>query len=561
MRAPAFWSTVHILTAALVATAASLGAQQVAEQSPLQHCDTITSRTSAAVLSGMPVLSVTAITSPPSIIPGVAGRMAARLHSTTRPGTVLRDLPVVPGDTVDTVIVGEAMRRLRQRGYLSNVELRGVTCAERSGVDLTLLSTDRWSLNPNFSAQGGSSYGGVEERNLLGTGRVGSLSVATREGRLGGSLGYTDDYLLSLPVYLRTRIAEYGDGDEVRARLRNTTQSIQDRWSYQLVLSRYRRDTDTEESFAGDEVLIAQAFRREGAFPLVGRRIGDVGTSVNSLLMGLDFERASLNAPDNALTVGPKLVERRYHGPAIGFARRSAVFDTVSWLGERQVLVDVPLGVEMEGLVSAGREDVSREPAAYGSVWIGKMWIPAPRHLASVDFWSSGYHIENQLNFAAASTRVLASYYARDGVTLYSAHLGAEKLVNPDPDVRALQTYDPTLPVTPDVYRLSENAMEAEFERAEHVRSPMSAFNIDAAVFTAGSYRTASALSQRDHFGVAVVGAGLRLLPASQGSGALRIDLLYPAFRSPGTRNGITFAVSVAPWLQANRQREDPRLR
>lgn len=561
MRAPACWPTIHILTAALLATAAPAGAQQPAGQATLPHCDTVISRTSAAALSGMFVRSVTAITSPPSIIPGVAGRMAARLHSTTRPSTVLRDLPVVPGDTVDTVIVGEAMRRLRQRGYLANVELRGVTCAERSGVDLTLVSLDRWSLNPNFSAQGGSSYGGIEERNLFGTGRVGSLSVATREGRLGGSLGYTDDYLLGLPVYLRTRIAKYGDGDEVRTRMRNTTQSIQDRWSYQLVLSRYRRDTDTKQSFAGDEVLIAQAFRREGAFLLVGRRIGDVGASVNSLLIGLDFERASLNAPDNALTVGPKLVERKYHGPTIGFARRSAVFDTVSWIGERQVLVDVPLGIEMEGLVSGGREDVSREPAAYGSVWIGRMWIPAARRLASVDFWSSGYHIQNQLNFAAASTRALVSYYARNGATLYSAHLGAEKLVNPDPDVRALQTYDPTLPVIPDVYRLSENAIEAEFERSDHVRSPISAFNVDAAVFTAGSYRTASALSQHDHFGVAVVGAGLRLLPASQGSGALRIDLMYPAFKSPGTRSGVTLAVSVAAWLQANRQREDPRLR
>ena len=141
------------------------------------------------------------------------------------------------------------------------------------------------------------------------------------------------------------------------------------------------------------------------------------------------------------------------------------------------------------------------------------------------------------------------------------AHFAAEKLVNPDPDVQALQTFDPTLPVIPDVYRLSENAMEAEFERATHVRSPLKVFNVDAAVFTAASYRTASALSQHDHFGVAVIGAGLRLLPASQGSGSLRLDVLYPAFRSPGARNGVTFAVSVAPWLQANRQRDDPRLR
>jgi hypothetical protein len=561
MRASVFPSILGILSGALLLPTSQAQSQQLAAQQSLQRCDTVSSRTSAAELSGMRVRSVTVRTSPPKTLPGRAGELVSRLHSTSRPSTILRDVPIVPGDTVDTLVVSESMRRLRQRSYLANTQIVGARCGNDDNVDLTLVSSDKWSLNPSFSSQAGSSYGGVEERNLFGTGRTGSLSIASREGRVGGSLGYTDAYLLNLPMYLRMRLAEYGDGDEIRARLRNTAQSIQDVWSYQVTVSRYRRDTNREEAFGGDQVLVAQAFDREGAYLLVGRRIGDVGTSANSILFGADFERASLNAPDNSLTVGPNLVERRYHGPAIGFARRAAMFDTVGWLAERQVLVDVPLGVEMEGLVSGGREDVSREPAAYGSVWIGKMWIPGTERLASLDFWSSGYHIEKQVNFAAASTRALASYYARNGSVLYSARLAAEKLVNPDPDVQALQTFDPTLPVIPDVYRLSENAMEAEFERATHVRSPLSVFNVDAAVFTAGSYRTASALSQHDHFGVAVIGAGLRLLPASQGSGSLRLDLLCPAFRSPGARNGVTFAVSVAPWLQANRQRDDPRLR
>ena len=561
MRTPAFLPILGILGGALVISASTSLSQDLSSASASQRCDTVSSRTSAGALSGMRVRSVTVRSAPPTTLPGSAGRLLSRLHRTSRPSTILRDVPLAVGDTVDTLAVSESMRRLRQRAYLANTQIVGTRCSGDNDVDITLVTSDRWSLNPSFSSQAGSAYGGVEERNLFGTGRTGSLSVASRQGRTGGSLGYTDAYLLSLPVYLRMRLAEYGDGDEVRARLRNSAQSIQDVWSYQLTVSRYRRDTDKEEAFGGDQVMVAQAFHREGAFLLIGHRIGDVGTSANSILFGADFERASLNAPDNSLTVGPNLVERRYHGPTIGFARRAAVFDTVSWLAERQVLVDVPLGLEMEGLLSGGREDVSREPAAFGSVWVGKMWIPGAQRLASLDFWSSGYHIQKQLNFAAASTRALASYYVRSGSTLYSVHFATEKLVNPDPDVQALQTFDPTLPVIPDVYRLSENAMEAEFERATHVRSPLKVFNVDAAVFTAASYRTASALSQHDHFGVAVIGAGLRLLPASQGSGSLRLDVLYPAFRSPGARNGVTFAVSVAPWLQANRQRDDPRLR
>jgi hypothetical protein len=556
---------LRLATMAIAVVAAALPATAAA-QSPTMGkgspgCDTVVSRTTAAALSGRRIRSVTVKSAAPAILPGSAGRAVSHLHRTTRPATILRDFPIAAGDTVDTLVVGESMRRLRQRPYLASAELAGVSCGSSDEVDVTIFTSDKWSLNPSFAAQANSSYGGVEERNLLGTGRAGSLSLATREGRVGGALGYTDPFLLNLPLYLRIRLAEYGDGNEVRARIRNADQSVGDVWRYSVAIARYRRDTRKEEAFGGDSVLIAQAFHREGAFLIVGHRIGAVGSSANSILFGFDFERASLNAPDNSLTVGPKLVERRYHGPTIGLARRAAVFDTVSWLAERQLLVDVPLGVEMEGLLSGGREDVSRSAAAFGSLWLGRMWLPREESLASIDFWSSGYRIGHRNNFDAASSRALMSYYTRHGGTLYTVHVAAEKLVNPDPDVRALETYDPTLSLIPSVYRLSENAAATEFERATHVHSPIRAFNIDAAVFTAASYRTASALSQHDHFGVAAIGAGLRLIPGSQGSGSLRLDVLYPVFKSPQTRRGITFAASITPWLQSNRQREDPRIR
>ncbi|HEY8310911.1 MAG TPA: hypothetical protein VIG47_10165, partial [Gemmatimonadaceae bacterium] len=518
-----------IATAVLaVASPATSAAQLPTVSNSAPRCDTVVSRTTAAALSGMRIHSVTVKSAAPAILPGAAGRAVSHLHRTTRVATILRDFPIAAGDTVDTLVVGESMRRLRQRPYLANAELAGVSCGSNGEVDVTIVTTDKWSLNPSFAAQANSSYGGVEERNLFGTGRAGSLSLATREGRVGGALGYTDPFLLNLPLYLRMRLAEYGDGDEVRARIRNADQSVSDVWRYSFAIARYRRDTQKAEAFGGASVLVAQAFHREGAFLIVGHRIGEVGSSANSILFGFDFERASLNAPDNSLTVGPKLVERRYHGPTIGLARRAAVFDTVSWLAERQLLVDVPLGVEMEGLLSGGREDVSRSAAAFGSLWVGRMWVPREESLASLDFWSSGYRIGHRSNYDAASSRALMSYYTRRGGALYTVHFAAEKLVNPDPDVRALETYDPTLSLIPSVYRLSENAAAAEFERATHLHSPIRAFNVDAAIFTAASYRTASALSQHDHFGVAAVGAGLRLIPGSQGSGSLRLDVLYP---------------------------------
>ncbi|MDQ6737452.1 MAG: hypothetical protein M3Z30_07105 [Gemmatimonadota bacterium] len=536
---------------------------QATQQAPFQpgRCDTTVSMANGGSLSGLRVSSVTAATHPPAELPGPAGKLVSHLHRTTRPQTILRDFPVAPGDTVDTLVVGEAMRRLRQRAYIGAPSLTGVRCGTDSTVALTLSTTDTWSLNPSFSAQSNSSYAGLEERNFLGTGKAGNISLAAREGRLGGALGYTDPFLLNLPIYLRLRLAEYGDGDEIRVRLRNSEQSVTNVWRYALSISRYRRDTERAQAFGGTTVLVSQAFHREGAFFVVGHRIGNVGEHANSILFGIDLERAFLNAPDKSLTVGPKLVERRFHGGTVGIGRRAAEYDTVGWMAQRHLLIDVPRGFETEGLLSFGREDVSRHAAAFGSIWVGRMWVPGVQKLETMDFWASGYRIGSRNNFDAASTRALFSSYTRHGSTLYTIHVSGEKLVNPDPDVRALATYDPTLSLVPELFRLSENAAAAEVERATHVRSPIHAFNLDAAMFTAASYRTASARSQHDHYAVVAVGAGLRLIPGAQNSGTLRLDAFYPVVRSPTGRHGITFALSIAPWLQANRQREDPRNR
>jgi hypothetical protein len=528
---------------------------------PAQQCDTLVSRTTASVLTGDRIRTVATVPHGPVVLPG-AGRILSHLHVTSRDGTIRRDLRFAPGDTVDTLAVGESMRLLRQRPYLANAEIVGVRCGESRDVDLHVVTTDRWSLTPSFGAQANSSYGGVEERNLFGLGRQASISVASRQGKMGGAIGYGDPYLFALPVAARFRAARYADGAELRGRLRNAEQSPLDLWREQFTFSQYRQDAERIDRTLGVPVLVTQAFHREGAFLLVGRRLGEpTETSVSSVLFGAEFERASLNAPDKALTVGPKLVERRYHGPMIGFARRAIAFDTVSWLADRQSLVDVPLGLEMEGTLSGGREDVSKRGAGFGSLWVGRMWTPTAQHLVTLDYWTSGYHIAGRKNFDDASMRGLFGFYVRDHRTLYTLRAAAEKLVNPDPDVRALSTFDPTLPLIPNAYRLSENALAAEAERAQHIRWPIRAVGLDGAVFVASSLRTASALSQKDHFGVTAVGAGLRLVPNGTGSGTLRLDVLYPVLKNEAARHGFTFAVSVTPWLQANRQREDPRLR
>lgn len=543
-----------------MAAAATLGATTAHAQQDstvAARCDTVISRGTAAPLEGAHLRSLTLRPAGYTTISGLP-RVLGRLHATTRPSTIERDVRITRGDTVDTTAIGETMRRLRQRPYIADAMIVGTRCGDEA--DVAVLTTDRWTLQPTLSSQSNSSYGGLEERDLLGTGRTVSMLVASRHGRLGGAVGYTDPFLLDLPIYARLRVARYSDGGEMRARLRNTEESVFDRWRLQLTVAQYRQDTQRTESFAGASVLVSQAFQRNAAFLVVGRRIAADAGSVVSILGGLDLERAALNAPDNALTVGPKLVARRYHGLSTGLARRAVAYDTVSWLAGR-ALLDVPRGLEFEGMIGGGREDVARRGAGFGSLWAGRMWVPTPARLTSVDFWTSGYLIGGRNNFDAASARALVSTYAHQRFATLAVHASAEKLVNPDPDVRALATFDPTIALIPEAYRLSENAFAAEVAESHRLRSVGHAAEVEGAVFVAASLRTASALSQHDHFGVATVGAGLHLVPGGQGSGTLRLDVMLPVARSRGVRSGPSLAISVAPWLQSNRQREDPRLR
>jgi len=119
--------------------------------------------------TGARIHSVRVVTQGPPEFPGVA-RALDGLHVRTRAATVRRQILFAAGDTVDTLAVGESIRRLRRLRYLRDVELSGVRCGSGS-VDLVLTTRDDWSVKPKVQVRSGKSEVGVTERNLLGSGR------------------------------------------------------------------------------------------------------------------------------------------------------------------------------------------------------------------------------------------------------------------------------------------------------------------------------------------------------------------------------------------------------
>jgi hypothetical protein len=519
-----------------------------------QACDTIISRTGLAEMAGRKISSVSVATEAPQRLPGVAGRLSA-LHVTTHPAVISRDLLFAAGERIDTIRVAESMRILRHRQYLADAQLEALFCPGGDSVDLVVSTRDRWTMKPNLAVQATASFVGVQEDDLFGSGNSGSISFALREGKAGGALGYESFWFLGQALSAKIRAALYPDGHDLRGRFRNQRHSVFDTWRSELILSSYVRDSKNNPT------KDFQSFHRQTALALIGRRLSATPIHVDQILFGADAERATLNAPDRAPVVGPHLVKRDYYGLKVGFARQAAAFDTLTWLIEKQILVDVPKGFEWEALVGAGEERTGGKPGTYLSGWAGKMWEHGVQSLSQLDLWGSGYHFVGRQNWDDASMRGAVSNYTRTKSGVLSAHLLAEKLVNPDPDVRALSNLDISSYAIKPAYRFAEEAYAASLQESLHLRDLSQSLALDGVFFTAASLRRKSPFSQRDHVTVMVVGVGIRVIPTLPGSGAVRLDVMYPAVRSKDALRKPVFALSLSPWLEASRHREDPRLR
>lgn len=125
-------------------------------------------------------------------------RLANRLHATTRPSVIARDVLFKPGERVSVKLIDETERLLRSNRYLHDVQIRPVNY--RDGVvDIEVLTRDTWSLDPGLSASraGGANSGRLSLRdyNLLGSGISAGVSYSSNVDRAGTELGFSDDHL------------------------------------------------------------------------------------------------------------------------------------------------------------------------------------------------------------------------------------------------------------------------------------------------------------------------------------------------------------------------------
>jgi hypothetical protein len=511
------------------------------------ECDTTVSRTTLAAFSGARIAAVDVTTLGPQPLGGFAG-LATRLHWRTREATVRRQLRFAVGDTIDTLAVGESMRRLRALRYLGDAEIAGVRCGD-GAARLQVTTRDLLSARPVMQVRGNAqSVFGVSDRNVLGSGREGAILVRTDAGRTGLGVAWRDPWMAGSPLALSVGSDGYRDGSAWHASLGSTERSVLDPLRVTLdAAGSIRRSPDG----SGDDV------RRETVIALADVRIGEAGASVPYLVAGAEAEKTSLAAAHDAVLVGPEQVHRRFAGVDLGAGRRAVAYDTLTWMLPGGAIVDVPGTSEGELVVGVGRDLVAGTPVLHLDGWIGKSWLAGTSSLVSGDLWGSGYAWPGTWSggmFRGALAWTLAAPRGR-----WSARLSGQRLMRPDPDLRTLATDDRTVPLLPTALRLSHSALAGDVEREVDLRRLSRSWSLGAGFFAASSARWDTPTATSEVTGTLVLGADLRLVPRRAGRGTARLDVGYPLFASAGVRRRFYAGVSLAPWFDAIRHRDGRR--
>lgn len=512
------------------------------------------SRSSLASLSGARIASLEVLREGPEL-PGLSS-IIAPLHAVSREATIRRQLLFAPGDTVDTLLVGETMRRLRRQRLFTDAVLIARQCGDSAGVALLLRTRDSWTLRPTARMRNTSSLSvGIEERNLFGTGRTVSLTSEMTSRGSGAAISLADPWVLGSDVSANLRIAKLGGSHIVRAGARNHEYSVYDPWRAEANFARV--------SF-GDTTSVDRALHSIAAMALVGRRVGSSSSTVSMVVVGAEFDSSATVSSSRRLPAGahPKTPHvRSFLGLDLGLMRRTARYDTASWVVPGRGFFDVPLGWEADAVVAGGYERAAHRPAAKVDAWLGRIWIPSRGRVAMLDLWGSGFIGKGvDANHVA---RVSAGWYQAAPMGMWGARLSFERMLEVDPDLRGLSLMpltDYTVPVVRPYTIRGERTIAGSVERSIHLFTIGATSVVDAGPFLAGSYRRGVAGAPEPTLHAGVLGTRFRLLTANGAVSSTRVDIGYPIIRSASLSPRPFVVLTIGTLFDVSRQRDGRRI-
>lgn len=349
--------------------------------------------------------------------------LANALHVVTRETFIRRELLLSPGDPLDPDLLAEAERRLRATQLFRHVDIRA------EGTKVIVETGDNWTLIPRFafSSKGGQlTYQlGIEEGNLLGSGRRLSFRYDNGTERISRSLTWYEPQLLGSRWGLRVSGSDLSDGQSTEVLLARPFDSLLTPAAGSFF---FRQATyETKQYAGGEEVAVWEKDERrielEGGF-LFGVR----GEKADRLVVFGGPEKVDLAAGSFGLP--PPADGRSFFWLGGGLQREAR-----NWIVRQN---HEQLGRDEDfNLAPVGRVDVAVSPGAASTDAAGRVRLSGSAGaLVGNGFTIGTFAFETRLDGGFRNARVRAS--ARGwwpvGPGLVAVHVGWRQAWDSDPE-------------------------------------------------------------------------------------------------------------------------------
>lgn len=161
-------------------------------------------------------------------------RFLNNLHVNTRSSVIGAQLLFKAGDSLDTRLINESERILRQRNYLTDAYIVPLKRCE-TGIDVVVVTKDSWALEPRVSmskeSEGTNSGFALSDGNIGGTGASLTIGYEQTTKRNLISYDFRTPHIARTQLKTRFYYADTSDGRDIILELQQPFYSLHTPWA------------------------------------------------------------------------------------------------------------------------------------------------------------------------------------------------------------------------------------------------------------------------------------------------------------------------------------------
>ncbi len=463
-------------------------------------------------------------------------RLADRLHRTTRPGVIERQLLLKTGDPYSYDAVQESERILRSNRYLYEAEIHPVPAGD-GRIDLDVETRDVWTLRAgiSFNRAGGenSTDFTLQDANFLGTGKDLTLWRISNVDRTSTLFRYRDPAVMGTRAQIELSAADYSDGGSRRFEIERPFFSLDTRWAAGFKTFLYER---IDSLYDLGEVTQKIGHDREELEAYLGFSSGFSHGAARRWLVGFNRELDRFDYPPGGDSTPTPPVNRLFTYPWIGFEYVEDGFVTERQIDQIQRTEDVNLGTQFNARIGYSTPAFGAQRShLIASTKVNTGWRPGSRQLLLAGLeGGSRWGNQGRENFLVSGR---LRYYLRDfGNSVFHISVEGALADNLDPEIQLLLGGDTGLRGYPLRYLSGDRRwLVAVEQRFFSDREFFHLLHLGSAVFFDAGRAWFADGSSGDQQILRDVGLGLRLGSSRSSSGAMvHLDLAYPLGPSGG---------------------------